>query len=384
MRNLTQQSVGEKADPILGFYIIGSAAVFAASYIFDLESGPMYFGLAGLMLAFLCVAAKGLTLPANGTVLLAALVVIGLLNTLYAISRPNTGARWLMIIALYACSLRLTELSPGKFRRTMEVFLPWALLLQIWALQRHLSVNLGDEKSRLIWHTISLFAGLIMALGMASSRITPKLVLIGLGVALTLYTGARGALVGIVALLAVWAVTQESRQRPLAIMAIISAGLAAVIFGGDFLNFYSGIKVVRVTDDPIEHMMKSLEGRFGLFEAGYAFAKSAPWTGTGIGPYYFHDFKSITGLGHPHNSYIGMLIEMGLLLGPLYTAGCIWIMSKAIKLKGHGNLAVLIAPALAYFLVRGMAENYSLLALGNFATSTMTLFACAVINHARD
>jgi O-antigen ligase len=382
--NLYNKPLPIKADLVLGIYVLGSAALFAASYILDLDSGPMYFGMAGLILALICAMAKGPRLPSKGTIFLLILLFVAVLNTLFALSKEQTAARWAMVLGLYACSLRLTELPPAVFRRTMELTLPWGLLLQVFALQRHLATNLGEEKTRLIWHTISLFAGLLIAAGLAHSRTALKYLLVAIGTGLVLLTGARGALLGIVGMGIALVFCQPSGRRMPYVLGFFILGCGALIFSSDFLNYYSGLKVVRATDDPIEHMMKSLEVRMDLVYAAWEYAKDVPWSGAGLGPAYFPSFKSITGLGHPHNSYVGMFIELGLLLGPLYTMMAAFVLWKAAKLRATSNLAILLAPSLAYFLMRGMAENYTLLALGNFATSTMVLMASAAINNESD
>ena len=284
-----------KADPTLSLYIIGSALLFALGYVLDLDSGPMYFGLAGLALAVACVMSKGLRMPTRGVALLGGLLFVAVLNTVFAMSREQTGARWLMVIGLYACSLRLTEVPAASLRRTLEVTLPAALIIQILALQWHLGANLGEEKTRLIWHTISLFAGLLIAAGLGYRNRWTGWMISAVGVAFIVFSGARGALLGLVGMALAWVACQPADRRLGYAALTIFAGGLALIFGGDFLNFYSGIKVVRVTDDPIEHMMKSLEGRTELVRAAFDFAQDAPIFGTGLGPAYSSGFKALTG-----------------------------------------------------------------------------------------
>lgn len=375
------QGTGAKADRTLAVYILGSSVLFALGYVLDLDSGPLYFGLAGLALAILCVMSQGLRMPTRGTLLLGLMAFIAALNTAFAMSREQTGARWLMVIGLYACSLRLTELPAASIRRTLELTLPAGLLIQIVALQWHLSANLGEEKTRLIWHTISLFAGLLVAIGLGYHNRWFGWALSLVGIGFIAFSGARGALLGLTGMTLAWVACQSPGRR-LAYAALVGfVGFGALLFGGDLLNAYSGIKVVRVTDDPIEHMMKSFEGRTELVGAALDYARETPIFGAGLGPAYSTSFKALTGLGHPHNSYVGMIIEMGFILGPLYLVGSILAMKRAVQVAPGASLSLLLAPSLAYFLMRGMAENYTLLALGNFATSMMVLFVAIALNH---
>lgn len=375
------QGTGAKADRTLATYILGSSVLFALGYVLDLDSGPLYFGLAGLALAILCVMSQGLRMPTRGTLLLGLMAFIAAINTAFAMSREQTGARWLMVIGLYACSLRLTELPAASIRRTLELTLPAGLLIQIVALQWHLGANLGEEKTRLIWHTISLFAGLLVAIGLGFRNRWFGWALSLVGIGFIAFSGARGALLGLIGMTLAWVVCQPPGRR-LAYAALVGfVGFGALLFGGDLLNAYSGIKVVRVTDDPIEHMMKSFEGRTELVGAALDYARDIPIFGAGLGPAYSASFKALTGLGHPHNSYVGMIIEMGFILGPLYLVGSILAMKRAVQVAPGANLSLLLAPSLAYFLMRGMAENYTLLALGNFATSMMVLFVAIALNH---
>jgi O-antigen ligase len=375
------QGTSAKADRPLATYILGSSVIFALGYILNLDSGPLYFGVASLALVILCVMSQGLRMPTHGTNLLVLMALVALPNTLFAMSREQTGVRWLMVISLYAFSLRLTELPAGSIRRTLELTLPAGLLIQIAALLWHLDANLGEEKTRLIWHTISLFAGLLLAIGLGFSNRWYAWALSIVGMGFIAFSGARGALVGLMGMTLAWVACQPPGRRLLYATFVTLVGVVALLFGGDLLNTFSGIKVTRVTDDPIEHMMKSFEGRMELIRAAIDYAKEVPIFGTGLGPAYSTNFKVMTGLGHPHNSYAGMIIEVGFILGPLYLLGSILAMKKAAQVTPTANLSLLLGPSLAYFLVRGLAENYTLLALGNFATSMMVLFVAIALNH---
>ena len=370
-----------KVDYALATYILGSAGLFAFSYILDLDSGPMYFGLAGLILAALCVMGQGLRLPAKGTMLLGVMAFVAIVNTSFAMSREQTGARWLMIIGLYACSLRLTEIPATSIRRTLELTLPIGLLVQIFALRWHLENNLEGEKAVLIWHTISLFAGLLIAIGLGYTNKLAGSLIIVVGLCLVALSGARGALIGLIGMALIWVACQPPGRRLGYALLVSLTGFIALLFGGELLSTFSGIKVVRVNDDPIEHMIKSFEGRLDLIRTGFDFSKDSALSGTGLGAAYQQNFRIITGLSHPHNSYVSMLIEMGFLFGILYSIGSILAIIRTIKVNSATNLSLLLAPALAYFLVRGMAENYSLLGLGNFASSIMILIVAISINH---
>jgi O-antigen ligase len=372
-----------KIDRPLLIYIMGTSTLFALSYILNLASGPMFFGLGGLILASICVAIKGFRLPRRGSPLLITMLVIAIFNIPFAISPVQTGGRWIMAIGLYTCSLRLAEVPAASIRHTLEVTVPGGLLLQIGALIWHLNTNLDEEKTRLIWHTISLFAGLIVAVGLGYRVRRTGWCISAIGLGLIAVTGARGALVGIVGMLLAWLVCQYPGHRSRNAVAIVVLGAAALFFGGDAFEAYSGIKVVRDTDDPIEHMIKSFEGRTELVWNGFQFAKETPFFGTGLGPAYSDGFRELTGLGHPHNSYVAMLIELGFIFGPIYLFGSMLAFICSLTTKSASRLAVITSPALAYFLTRGMAENYSLLALGNFASSLMVLFIAISINHWR-
>jgi O-antigen ligase len=306
---------------------------------------------------------------------------IAVFNTLFAISREQTAARWLMVVGLYACSLRLTEIPAPAIRRTLEATLPVCLLAQIFALQWHLSSNLDQEKTRLIWHTISLFAGLLVAIGLAYANRWIGLAVTATGAGFIAFSGARGALFGLAGIALTWVVCQRPGRRSAYAALVIIITLCLLLFGSDLLNAFSSIKVVRLSDDPIEHMIKSFEGRTALVRDAFDFAKAEPFFGTGIGTAYFPSFKAMTGLGHPHNSYVGMIIEMGFVIGPLYLIGSVLALINAVKIDPSSRLALLLAPSIAYFLSRGLAENYTLLGLGNFASSLVVLMVAAAINH---
>jgi hypothetical protein len=76
-----------------------------------------------------------------------------------------------------------------------------------------------------------------------------------------------------------------------------------------------------------------------------------------------------------------MIIEMGFVIGPLYLIGSVLALINAVKIDPSSRLALLLAPSIAYFLSRGLAENYTLLGLGNFASSLVVLMVAAAINH---
>lgn len=363
----------------LATHVITSAILFAASYVLNLESGPMYFGAAGVVLSSLLALLKGGAPCRRAIHLAGAIILISVVNTFWAMEPQQTGLRWLLVLALYFSSSALVDVPLPVMRRTLELTLPWGFLLQIYALLKNLEMNLEPEKARLIWHTTSLFAGMLMAFAVTHTSRVWRVVFFATGAGFIALSGARGALVGLVATGMAWLVYLPRKERAVGIVLAFGAGIIALAYGADFLNYYSGIKVVRTSTDPIQHMMDSFAGRADLVVAGLDFSRNSPVVGAGLGNAYGGQFRFLTGLGHPHNVYVGMLIELGWAGGFAYLVACLWCATAPLRLcREHAALAFVILP-LVYFMTRGFSENYGLLALGNFGTTVSALLVCYLL-----